>query len=237
MVAQFKIIVQNLSSQNQDFYVFQQQASFGYSGSPPTILSTSLACAQLAPSSFGAQLDFGFETQVYAGALNTNASAAMTAFSARISFVTTLAVTSQASAAQPIALTPAPPNGTANNCSTLMINPLGLSTPQNLSSLAPGSFGIQIPTYTPALTPDLFCGCAVINQNGIIVLSSFIAPAPNNLLTCAPLPVYYVNRGNHQVGETIPYDTSLAAECDFSTGYQVITVTYNPDGTFTTSGS
>lgn len=237
MVAQLQIIVQNLSSQSQYFYVFQQQAGFGNSGITPTILSTSLECAQLAPSSFGTQLDIAFDTQIYAGALNTNVSAAMTAFNARISFVSTLAVTSQASAAQPIELMPAPSNGTANNCSTLMINPLGLSTPQNLSTLATGSFGVQIPPYTAKPTPELFCGCAVINQNGIITLSSFIAPAPNALFTCSPRPIYYVKIGSYPVGETIIYDTSQAAECDFSTGYQVITVTYNPNGTFTTSGS
>lgn len=237
MATQFKIIIRNLSSQAQDFYVFQQQAAFGYQAAPPGILTTCLACAALAPASYGAQLDFGFDTQVYAGALNTNASAGVTAFAVTIAPVNTLAITSQTSAAQPIDLTPSPPDSTANNCSSLTVNPLGLSAPQNLSSLAAGCFGVQVPPFTPKPAPELYCGSAVINQSGIIVLSSFIAPNPNALLTCAPAPVYFVKIGNYPVASVIAYDTTLAARCDFSTGYQVITVKYNPDGSFTTTGS
>jgi|GEM_PF-3547983 len=236
MASQFKIIIQNQSSQTTSFFAFQKEAWFDDSGATPTILTSSLASGALAPhAASGAQLTFGFDKQVYAGAKSTMTSAAMVNFNALISLVSVASSTSQTSAAQPIELTPA--SGQSDNFTVMTISPLGLSAPAYQSGLQAGSFGIQVPTYSPAPTPELYCGCAVINQDGSITLSSFIAPMPGSQVDCAPLPVYFVKAGTYTVGEVITYDTTQAAKCDFTQGYSVINVTFNQDGSFTTSGS
>lgn len=238
MTAQYQIIVQNLSSQPADFYAFQDQATFQNAGSPASIKSSCLAGSSLAPhATSGSQLKFSFDKQVYAGAIGIGANEAVTRFNARISLDTTESVGIQTSAAQPISLTPLEAGQKADNYSTMSLNPLGLSTPIEKQGLPDGYFGVEIPVYTPSPTPELFCGCATINQNGTIVLSSFVSPHPNSQLYCAPVAKYFVKVGDFEVGAVVPYDTSHAATCDFTLGYQVIKVVYNPDGTFTTTGS
>ncbi|GAB2186111.1 hypothetical protein [Roseibium sp. LAB1] len=236
MASQYQIIIQNLSNTTVSFYAFQQQAGFTNSGANLTVQSSSLATGALAPhATSGSQLTFGFDTQVYAGAVSTNTQSGMANFNVLISFSNVQNVVSQTSAVQPIDLTPA--TGQSNNHTNLSLNPLGLSSAAYQSGPLPGNFGIQVPAFTPAPTPDLFCGCAAINQNGGITLSSFVAPQPNSQLGCAPLPIYFVKVGSHAVGEIITYDTSQSARCDFSQGYSVFNVAYNADGTFTTKGS
>jgi hypothetical protein len=238
MASQYSIIIKNMSAQAMSFYAFQKQASFTNSGVTPTILSSSLASGALAPNaSSGAQLDFGFDIQNYAGAKSTVTSSSQLKFNASLSMVSAKNATSGAAAVQPIGLTTSPPSQTVDNSSVLTVSPLGLSAATYQPGLNAGCFGIQVPSYTPTPVPQLYCGCAAINQDGSITLSSFITPLPNSQVYCAPSATYYVSAGNISVGQTIPYATSQAAECDFTPGYTVITVQYNNDGSFTTKGS
>lgn len=236
MASQYQIIIQNLSRQNTEFYAFQKQASFANSGVPASILSSSLAYGPLASNEgSGAQLDFGFDTQNYVGAKSTIASST-TKFNACISLASVSNAVSQTSAAQPIDLTTSRPGETVNNFSVMNVTPLGLSAPHYRSGLDAGYFGVQVPSYSPTSPPELYCGCAAINQDGSITLSSFLAPLPNSQVNVAPVATFYVKVGNFPVGQIITYDIAQSAECNFALGYRTITVKYNPDGTFTTKG-
>jgi hypothetical protein len=238
MTSQYQIIVKNMSAKNMTFYAFQKQASFTNSGATLSILSSSLASGLLAPnSSSGAQLGFGFDTQIFVGAKSNISSSAAAVFNASISSVSAKNVSSEASATQPIDLTTSTPGETPNNFSVLTLNPLGLSSAHYQSGLDAGYFGIQVPSYSPAPSPTLYCGCAAINQDGSITLSSYIAPAPNSQVGCAPVATYYVKVGSVPVGQMITYETSQSAECDFTLGYRTVSVQYNNDGSFTTKGS
>ncbi|WP_371348158.1 hypothetical protein [Ancylobacter sp. IITR112] len=233
MGAQYKIIVKNMTSNNASFYVFQRQASFTGSGSGATVYSSSLATGQLAPSaSSGAQLEFGFDIQVYAGAVCRNPTTSLAVKSANTLTSTAFNTASLSAAVQPISLTTVGVN-TSANYTNLLLNPLGLSAPYNQAGLSVGCFGFQVPIFGPSDVEDLFCGCAMINQDSSIVLSSFLTPKPSSQLYCAPLPIFYVKIGAIPVGQIIIYDTGNAGPCDFTSGARVISVEYNPDGTFT----
>ena len=236
MTSQYQIIVSNLSDQTVEFYAFQKQAAFTNSGVNPTILSSCLATGALAPhASSGSQLEFGFDTQNYVGAISNIPSSTMVAFNASISQIDAKATTSATSAIQPIELTPTTPGQAANNFSTMTIIPLGLSAPQYQSGPDAGYIGVQVPSYSPTPSPELYCGCATINQDGSITLSSFVAPRPNSQVDCAPVAIFYVKAGNYPVGQVITYDTGQSAACDFTTGVRSITVDYNKDGSFSTT--
>jgi hypothetical protein len=238
MASQYSIIIKNMSAQTMSFYVFQKQAAFTNSGMTPIILSSSLASGALAPNaSSGAQLDFGFDTQNYAGAKSTVTSSSQIKFNASISMVNAKSAANGAAAVQPIDLTTSTSGQTVDNFSALTISPLGLSAAIYQPNLTAGYFGIQVPSYTPTPVPQLYCGCAAINQDGSITLSSFINPLPNSQVYCAPYATYYVGVGNVSVGQAVAYATSQAAECDFTTGYTIIAIQYNSNGSFTTKGS
>ena len=217
MVSQYDIIIKNMSGQNLFFYAFQKQASFANSGATLSILSSSLAFGSLAPNdSSGAQLDFGFDAQNYVGAKSK---------------------TGETSAIQPIKLTTSTPSKSVDNYSVLTVCPLGLSSAYYQQDLDVGYFGVQVPSFSPSPVPELYCGCAAINQDGSITLSSFISPLPNSQVYCAPVATYYVKVGNVPVGQVITYETERSAKCDFTLGCRVIHVNYNNDGSFTTKGS
>ena len=118
----------------------------------------------------------------------------------------------------------------------MSINPLGLSAPTNNASLQDGTFVIQVPIYSEIQPPNLYCGVAVIMDDGKIVLSSYVAPPPNQMLSCAPQSIYFIKVGYYPPGYLVGYDTSISAECDFTSGLSSIMVTYNSAGTFTTKG-
>ncbi len=238
MASQYSIIIKNMAAQTMSFYAFQKQASFNSSGATPTILSSSLASGTLAPNaSSGAQLDFSFDAQNYAGAKSTATSASQIKFNASIAVASAKSAISSAAAVQPIDLTTSTPGQRVNNFSTLTISPLGLSAATYQAGLVSGFFGIQVPSYTPAPVPQLYCGCAAINQDGSITLSSFIDPLPNGQVYCAPYATYYVKVGAVSVGEIVTYGTNQVAECDFTAGYTVVNVQYESNGSFTTKGS
>ncbi|URK85951.1 hypothetical protein LP421_01495 (plasmid) [Rhizobium sp. RCAM05350] len=238
MASQYSIIIKNMSAQTMSFYAFQKQASFTNSGATPTVLSSSLASGALAPNaSSGAQLNFGFDVQNYVGAKSAATSSSQVKFNASISMVSAKSAVSSAAAVQPIDLTTSAPSQTVDNSSVLTISPLGLSAATYQPGLTAGSFAIQVPSYTPTPVPQLYCGCAAINQDGSITLANFITPLTNSKVYCTPHATYYVAVGNISVGQSITYTTSQAEECDFTPGYTVITVQYHGDGSFTTKGS
>jgi len=232
----YQIIVRNLSQTTQYFYVFQKQAAFPPLPSPGPILSGSLGCQSVGNyASSGAQINFGLDSQVYAGAVSTMQSAPSPQLIALISLnAATLSVVGSTAAARPVALTTA--DGSPDNCTTLTLDPLGLSVPANQTGIAIGGFGMNVPSYTPLPHPELYCGVAALNNNQAIILSSFVAPAPNAVMNCIPKQIFFVKMGYQPVGSTVAYDESNSACCDFTTGYATYTVTYNSNGTFSATG-
>lgn len=232
----YQIIVRNLSQTAQYFYVFQKQAGFSPSPSPSSILSGSLGCQSVGNyASSGAQINFGLDSQVYAGAVSTMQSAPSSQYIALISLnAATLSVVTSTAAARPVALTTA--SGSPENSTTLTLDPLGLSVPANQTGIPIGGFGMNVPSYTPLPLPELYCGVAAVNSNQAYILSSFVAPAPNAVLSCVPKQIFFVKMGYQPVGSTVTYDESNAACCDFTTGYATFVVTYNSDGTFSAKG-
>ena len=222
------ILVRNTSNTTQYFYLLQQQAVITPASS---ILSSCLGCGQVGNyDSTGAQITFSFDAQVYAGAISTMALQPPSQFIAMIATSTSGANVTSTSAITAV-LSGSPPL----NSTTMTINPLGLSKPTN-SDLAPGTFGVAVPTYNQTEPAKLYCGNAVINQDGSIVLSSFVAPFPNQNLTCKSEQIYYVKAGYHAIGSIVEYEITPtnSAKCDFTSDMSTITVTYKANGTFTT---
>lgn len=236
MTAQYNIIIKNMSSTMTSFYVFQIQSTFSNAGTSPSVKSSSLATGALSPyNNYGSQLNFSFDAQVYAGAKSNNTAASSQALNAKLSMASVANTVSEASAVQPIDLTTTS-GSSVNNFSNLSVSPLGLSAAAYKSGPVAGSFGIQVPSYTPSSSLKLYIGNAVINQDGSVILSSFIPPPPSSQPYCSPKAIYYVGSGAQAAGQIITYDTSNTGTCDFTTGYQTITVQYNSDGTYTSSG-
>lgn len=227
-----QILVRNMSANAQYFFVFQKQAAFA---TAPTsaIGSSSLGCQQVGNySATGAQISFRLDAQIYAGAISTMAPLPPSQFIALIAVTPSRAAVSSSSASQPVTIAGSQPM----NFTTMSINPLGLSAASANTNVKEGTFGVAVPSYTPLSPPELYCGVAVTTADGSVVLSSYVAPAPSQTLSCAPQPIYYVKLGYQPTGSLITYDTSNSAECNFSTGATSITVTYNSDGTFSTVG-
>ena len=238
MTSQYNIIIKNMSSSTMSFYVFQKQSSFTNAGSSPSVISSSLASGTLYPySSYGSQLGFSFDAQVYVGAKSNNTASYSSTFNAKISLASAANTVSETSAVQPIDLTTSTAGASVNNFSNLSISPLGLSAAFYQSGLTAGSFGIQVPSYSPSASLKLYFGNAVINQDGSIILSSFVTPPPSGQPCCSPQAIYYVKVGSQAAGQVITYDTSNTGLCDFTTGYSTISVQYNSNGTYSTSGT
>ncbi|WP_254701535.1 hypothetical protein [Neorhizobium galegae] len=232
----YQIIVRNLLQTTQYFYVFQKQAAFPMLPSLYPILSGSLGCQSVGNyASTGAQINFGLDSQVYAGALSTRAAVSPSRLIALLSQnAATLSVVGSTSAFRPITLTTV--EGSPDNCTTLTLDPLGLSAPANQAGIAIGGFGINVPSYTPLPHPELYCGVVALNNNQAIILSSFVAPVPNAVMNCIPKQIFFVKMGYQPVGSTVAYDESNTACCDFTTGYATYTVTCNANGTFSATG-
>ncbi|WP_245277988.1 hypothetical protein [Rhizobium leguminosarum] len=219
----------------QYFYVFQKQAAFPSLPSPVPILSGSLGCQSVGNyATTGAQINFGLDGQVYAGALSTKPVSAWQLIALLALNAATLSVVGSTSAFRPVMLTTA--DGSPDNCTTLTLDPIGLSAPAYQSGIAIGGFGVNVPSYTPLPRPELYCGVVALNDNQAIILSSFVAPVPNAVVTCIPKQIFFVKLGYQPVGSIVGYEESNAACCDFTTGYVTYTVTYNADGTFSATG-
>lgn len=231
----YQIIVRNLSQTTQYFYVFQKQASFP-SVTSPSVLTSSLGCQSVGNyASSGAQINFGLDSQIYAGALSSMQSAPSSQLIALIALdATTRSIVTRTTAARAITLTTA--SGEPTNCTTLTLDPLGLSAPAYQSGVPVGAFAMNVPTYTPLPVPELYCGVAALNNDQAIILSSFVAPVPNAVMSCIPQQIFFVKTSYQPAGTVVPYDEANAARCDFTTGYGTYTVTYNANGTFSATG-
>jgi hypothetical protein len=235
-MSQYRILIRNMSTKTMSFYAFQRQAALTVAGAALSTFSSSLASGPLAThASSGAQLEFSFDAQIYVGARATVMPIPGLIMVATLSLNSLQAATSEASAVQPITL--AGPGQTSGNSSALTIAPLGLAAPAFDSTLPAGNFAVQVPAFTPNSIPELYCGCASINQDGTIVLASYVTPPPNAQVLCAPIAAYYVKAGNYPTGQVISYDTSQAANCDFTSGFTASVVEYNNDGTFSVTNS
>lgn len=232
----YKIIVRNLSQTTQYFYVFQKQATFD----PPTgitcIYCSSLGCQNVGNyGSSGAQIVFGLDRQVYAGAVSTAPPVPPSQSAAANTLRTSRLLVSTTTTARSIALTTGTGGDTPANFTDLTLNPLGLSVPTYQSGIMVGAFAVRVPSYTPAPFPQLFCGVAALNADQVIILSSFVAPIPSVTVSCAPEQIFFVKTGYQPAGNNIAYDEGNAARCDFTPGFATITATYNANGTFTTT--
>ncbi|MGO4485172.1 MULTISPECIES: hypothetical protein [Rhizobium] len=121
----YQIIVRNLSQTTQYFYVFQKQAAFPLLPSSDPILSGSLGCQSVGNyATTGAQINFGLDSQVYAGVLSTR-QVSLSQLIVLLSLnAATLSVVGSTSAFRAVTLTTA--DGSPDNCTTLTLDPLGL---------------------------------------------------------------------------------------------------------------
>ncbi|WP_245270643.1 hypothetical protein [Rhizobium sp. Pop5] len=230
----YQIIVRNQSQTTQYFYIFQKQAAFPSLPSP-SVLASSLGCQSVGNyTSSGAQISFGLDSQVYAGALSTGKAVPPSQFVALITLDATRSIVGSTTAARPMTLTTS--TGSPDNCTSMSLDPLGLSLPAYQSGVPVGGFAVNVPTYTPLPVPELYCGVAALNSDEAIILSSFVAPAPNAVMTCIPKQIFFVKTGYQPPGSAVSYDETNAARCDFTTGYTTFNVTYNANGTFSAMG-
>lgn len=233
-ISSYQITVRNLSQATQYFYIFQAKAAFP-SLTSASVLSSSLGCQSVGNyTSSGAQIDFGLDSQIYAGALSTGEAVQPSQFIALIALDATQSIVSNTTAARAITLTTS--DGSPENCTSLSLDPLGLSMAAYQSGVPVGAFAMNVPPYTPLPVPELYCGVAALNSDEKVILSSFVAPAPNAILSCIPEQVFFVKAGYQPAGTIVPYDETNSARCDFTTGYATFTVTYNANGTFSATG-
>lgn len=231
----YRIIVRNFSSTTQHFHLFQKAASFHSSLTINPVLSSSLGCQAVGNhESTGAEISFELSRQIYAGAISV-APAVPLSQSMKLSTdrMPRLPVNSTRAVRQ-IELTSVKSDN-ALNCTTLTLDPLGMSQPVNHAGIPVGGFGATVPSYDPAPIPALYWGVAALNSHGDIVLSSCINPQPNSTIACVPEQIFFVKTGFRPDGDVLFYDESNSARCDFTTGFTRITVNYNADGTFSTS--
>ena len=126
----------------------------------------------------------------------------------------------------------APASGTANDCTTASVSPLGLSPATVGPNVEPGAFRIITPIHEPSSIYNI--GSAV-QANGSVMLSNFVVANPASTTDCQPILQFYVQTGSYMAGSVINFTTSSvnAAMCDFTGGYSTMNVSLNPDGTWT----
>ncbi|MVA27314.1 hypothetical protein V6582_00130 (plasmid) [Agrobacterium vitis] len=227
------IVIENGSATDMTFFVFQEQASF-VGLAEPRVWSNCLATGLLATQEkSGAQLIIALDRSIRVGA--TRHARSMGGYRLGTPSVSGGEIISRVNALQPVSLASAREQDEPANHVILTVDPLGLSAATHRTGLRTGAFGLQVPPFAAEHVDDLLCGNAMLDQNGVIVLSSFIAPPPNIELEISPVPVFYVRPGAAEVGQPVHYDTVYAARCDFTSGSKVITVHFNGDGTFEVS--
>ena len=238
MTSSYQIIVRNQSKDTMWFYCFQEQAQFSNSGLDPDVQSSSLDCGQLpAYSDSGAQFDISLDVSVYAGAKRANNGQNASATAGFFATDLSLANSSEYWAKQEISLTPASGSSEVANHTSLSLSPLGLSQPVWNADVPAGCFGIGVPVYSPSSSSVVYCGNLCVLSDQSLVLSSFVEPAPNSDLSCAPTPKYFVKAGKFSAGTVIAYAPTGAAVCVFSGGYTSFLVEYQSNGEFTVSGN
>lgn len=217
MSSYLTINVINRSHLTQDFYIFQQPATFSGGGHPN---SNSLFAVPLGSyDATGSTLSFMVRNQPYAAIQQAHTPPMVGQTSGF------------ASAARAIDL--ARPDASSNDGTIASVSPLGLSMPRPTSGVAPGAFRITTPSFQPMATL-INVGSAVETQ-GAVVLSSFVQGQPMTNIDCAPAPVFFVQTGRYTPGTVLNFDMSsmTAARCDFSGGASAYDVSYNMDGTWT----
>lgn len=210
------INVTNRTAATQNFYFFQQPSL--YTGGS-MVYSNSLYCHTLGNyDSTGSVLTFQANLQYYAAIQQTNTQPQVGQSSGF------------ASAFRAIDLAPA--SGTANDCTTASVDPLGLSPPTVGQNVQEGAFRIITPAYQE---PPMYNIGSAVQTNGSVVLSNFVVASPANTTDCQPILRYYVQTGSYTPGTVINFTQSSvnAAMCDFTGGHSSINVTLNPNGTWT----
>ncbi|XPF95205.1 hypothetical protein ACM9HF_04095 [Colwellia sp. RE-S-Sl-9] len=219
-----QIVVTNNSDHLTNFYFFQEPAV--YEGGPETYSNSLLGTPILPHSISGSNYTFLLELQYYAGVQQ------------RVNPPEVGQPSGYASAIQQVGLTPAP-GGTATNNKTIMsVSPLGLAPPINDKAVQPGAFRITSPVYNPKLE-QYNGGTAVQLGTGAIVLSNYVTVNPSTNLDCQPILKFYVATGAYTAGTVINFSSSSvhAALCDATSGFTTFNVSYNADGTWTTTPS
>ncbi|MBP7704722.1 MAG: hypothetical protein KA105_05495 [Caulobacter sp.] len=209
------INVQNNSPMTEMFYFFQQPAVF--TGGGMAYSNCLMAEALGSYSQTGAVLTFQATAQPYACIQQAHTTPQIGQMSG------------YATATRPIDLAT---GSAANDATVASVNPLGLSQPSPQAGVQPGAFRITTPAYAPPATYNI--GSAVQVGWGPM-LSSFVTANPNYNVDCQPVLKFYVQTGNASPGSVINFSQASvnAALCDFTSGYSVINVTLNPDGTWT----
>lgn len=213
------INVKNLEAQTQNFYFFQELATYPGGGQAYSncLLSQPLGNYDAT----GATLTFQVNLQYYAGFQQANTPPVIGSPSG------------YATAGRAIDLAEPGGSGSPNDWTTATISPLGLSTPINSSDVEPGAFRISTPSFT---TPPYYNAGLMVEVNGGLVLSNFVQADPLSNTDCQPIQKYYVQTGSYTEGTVIDFAQSAvnAALADFSGGYTSCMVTLNADGTWST---
>jgi hypothetical protein len=221
MTQYIQIVLTNNSPQTQNFFFFQQPAT--YTGGSE-VYSNSIQNITLAPSTqTGGSYTFLAAVQYYAGVQQA------------YSMPTPGQTSGYNTATRAIDLAPAAGGSSTNDATTMSLTPsLGLSVPTPMTGVAPGAFRIVAPSFDPTLNKYLG-GSAVTNANGITTLSNFVLVQPLQNLDCQPILKFYVQTGSYTAGTVMNFITSSvnAATCDATTGFRTFNVSYNADGTWT----
>jgi len=207
------INVKNLESASQGFYFFQQPAIYTGGGQ---VYSNSLFAESLGNyGDSGSILTFQVNLQYYAGIQEAHGTPQVGQSSG------------YSSASRAVDLAPA--SGTANDCTTASVSPLGLSQPTAATGVQPGAFRIITPVYNP---PAVYNVGSAVEANGGIVLSNFVVANPNSNTDCQPILKYYVQTGNYTPGSVMNFTQSSvgAALCDFTGGHTIIDVQLDANG-------
>lgn len=220
MAAFITINVQNKSSAAQDFYFFQTPPVYGGIGDA-SIWSNSLFSAPLAPyEGSGSVLTFQADVRPLAGAQQAHAAPEPGQASGFTS------------ASQPIDLSDG--TGTANDSTTMLTDPLGLTPAVNAPDVPEGAFRIITQSFNAQI--DRYnVGLAVTTAAGGVVLSNFVTAIPDATVLVQLRLQFYVQMGSHAAGSVIDITeaSATAALCDAMPGYNTFLVVYNANGTWT----
>jgi len=221
MTQYIQIVLTNNSPQTQNFFFFQQPAT--YTGGTD-VYSNSIQNITLAPAATsGGSYTFLAAVQYYAGVQQA------------YSLPTPGQTSGYNTATRAIDLAPAVGGTPTNDATAMTLTPsLGLSVPASAAGVAAGAFRIVSPTFNPTLNTYLG-GSAVTNPQGITTLSNFVLVQPSQNLDCQPILKFYVQTGSYTAGTVMNFISSSvnAATCDATTGFRTFNVSYNADGTWT----
>lgn len=216
MSAIYTISLCNNSHKFQSFFFFQKPATYS---NGPLVYSNSLYQYRLEA---GATLTFLFQHQPLIGV------------QARVSPPTVGYTSGYTVACQPVELRGTVQTAALNTVQMTLEPSLALS-PATHMPLAEGCCRIRTPIFD-SQKQQFNAGVAIRNLiTGQSVLSSFVNIQPEQDIECQPMPVFYVQNGEHSSGSVINFATSFlgAAMCDGSAGHTTFHVTFQADGSWT----